>query len=509
MVLISQVAHLSKKAHVKKKADLRKSREAPAKLDSLLRDRDTILSMDSENLEEAKDPKDKGFEEQLKREVGEKSPSLVDVVDSQKPLIDTSERPSQNGRMGSTERIKLLQLLKVWEEPDRRSAGHKNATIAAVLRFRNALALVSDNYPFSYDFGLAQSRESCVDSAQDVYNRLLLTQRDFKYDEGEEDDDRAFVLNFETLASIAIQKDGSINQAKTKDLIKVFRPNRDGSLTLLDFVRSIDSVYKEFRLLQASIENSAQIDRAFESIFNIVFYTLIVVIIMSQLGFDPLALFLSMSSVILAFAFMIGSASSKYFEGLLFILVRRPYNIGDLINVNGIESETGLMGAVGWIVQNVTLFETTMTWLPTMETATVANGALASSRIVNWARSPNARFVINLFFPIETKSETIELFRGSIEEYMKSRPREWLALNALRVLSIQTDKGYMLLELVVQHREAWQNPGVIYDSRGNLVNYCNEVQKLLGMQYRAPAMPIDIRADQIPLQTQGQQGGVP
>jgi len=43
---------------------------------------------------------------------------------------------------------------------------------------------------------------------------------------------------------------------------------------------------------------------------------------------DPLGLFLSMSSIILAFAFMIGSASSKYFEGLLFILVRRYVRLG-------------------------------------------------------------------------------------------------------------------------------------------------------------------------------------
>jgi len=36
------------------------------------------------------------------------------------------------------------------------------------------------------------------------------------------------------------------------------------------------------------------------------------------------ALFLSLSSIILAFAFMIGSASSKMFEGWLFILLQRP-----------------------------------------------------------------------------------------------------------------------------------------------------------------------------------------
>jgi small-conductance mechanosensitive channel len=50
------------------------------------------------------------------------------------------------------------------------------------------------------------------------------------------------------------------------------------------------------------------------------------------------ALFLSLSSIILGFAFMIGGASAKYFEGILFILVRRPYDIGDRIHVSPIDS---------------------------------------------------------------------------------------------------------------------------------------------------------------------------
>ena len=33
---------------------------------------------------------------------------------------------------------------------------------------------------------------------------------------------------------------------------------------------------------------------------------------------------------------MVGSASSKYFEGLLFIVVRRPYQVGDGIAVSDV-----------------------------------------------------------------------------------------------------------------------------------------------------------------------------
>jgi hypothetical protein len=72
-------------------------------------------------------------------------------------------------------------------------------------------------------------------------------------------------------------------------------------------------------------------------------------VILSQLGFDPLALFLSLSGVILAFGFIIGSASAKYFEGLLFILIRRPYGIGDKIHISNVENDTDFYGSAGWV----------------------------------------------------------------------------------------------------------------------------------------------------------------
>lgn len=35
------------------------------------------------------------------------------------------------------------------------------------------------------------------------------------------------------------------------------------------------------------------------------------------------------------------------------------------------------------------------------------------------------------------------------------RPREWLAFNAFRVIGVFADKGYMKVEVVVQHRDSW------------------------------------------------------
>lgn len=76
--------------------------------------------------------------------------------------------------------------------------------------------MMQKQYPFSYAFGPAYSRESCLDSAQNVYTRLLMKTPD------------EIVLHFNTIALLALRKDGTIDQQKAKDLVKLFRPNRQG-----------------------------------------------------------------------------------------------------------------------------------------------------------------------------------------------------------------------------------------------------------------------------------------
>lgn len=94
----------------------------------------------------------------------------------------------------------------------------------------------------------------------------------------------ATLLPFETIAILAMDEEGTLDEHLTKSFVKLFRPDRQGDLTLLDFVRSVDKVYKEFRLLDATIDNSSQIDRAFERIFNVLFYVVVACVTLSQLG---------------------------------------------------------------------------------------------------------------------------------------------------------------------------------------------------------------------------------
>lgn len=186
--------------------------------------------------------------------------------------LDMNKLDPLTGRLDNLEREKVMQLLGRWEEPTRVSSQENTISIAEVLRFRKALTFINDKYPFSYAFGLADTRDATIRSAQQLYTSLLATTP------------LSDVVQFETMAEIALRHDGSIDEDKAMEAIRIFRPDREGNLTLIDFVKSVDSIYKEFRLLQASIQNSSQIDQAFESIFNVLFYGASISIILSQIG---------------------------------------------------------------------------------------------------------------------------------------------------------------------------------------------------------------------------------
>jgi hypothetical protein len=120
--------------------------------------------------------------------------------------------------------------------------------VSALLHFRRALACLRTDFPFSSRFGPAGTREDTITSSQDVYERLLLGS-----------DDMSSCLHFNVLATLGVFPDGSLDQDKLVDLIRIFRPDRDGTLSVVDFVKSIDAVYRELRLLRASVNNSTKV----------------------------------------------------------------------------------------------------------------------------------------------------------------------------------------------------------------------------------------------------------
>ena len=95
-----------------------------------------------------------------------------------------------------------------------------------VLHVRRAVEFISSDYPFSPSFGSATTREECARASENIFDKLS------KRDEP--------LLNFDVLCKIARNVDGTNDRKKILELVKMFRPSRQGEITKLEFVKSID-----------------------------------------------------------------------------------------------------------------------------------------------------------------------------------------------------------------------------------------------------------------------------
>lgn len=106
----------------------------------------------------------------------------------------------------------------------------------------------------------------------------------------------------------------------------------------------------------------------------------------------------------------------------------------------------------------MTLFTTTVMFMFTNERATLANGSLANSRIINATRSSHACVVNYVKLPIDVPYEKLQLFNEAIGQYVHNRPREWRALCSIRAINIETAQGAIL------SRAAEPNSSISLDS---------------------------------------------
>jgi hypothetical protein len=173
----------------------------------------------------------------------------IDVVSHQ-----STDHASQNDKNAFDSSHNFQKLLEEWDEPVQSAASESvrskycgdaivtyfsscNASsyfscrqnvssLKDILEFRQTVHLMQTDFPFSRLFGRADSREACATSSAKIYDRLVDSQL------GNAN------LQFSTLAKVTKTTNSDRAQReKLMRLIKLFRPNKDKELTLIDFTR--------------------------------------------------------------------------------------------------------------------------------------------------------------------------------------------------------------------------------------------------------------------------------
>ena len=243
-------------------------------------------------------------------------------------------------------------------------------------------------------------------------------------------------------------------------------------LSVLHFVQSCDSVYRKLRYLRASQGNATQIDGVLESIFNSIFGFFLGLAIMAILNLKPWAFLVSMSTVLVSFAFAFGPSVAKMIEGMMMIAVRRPFDLGDRISIvaDSAGASNNIPSHETWIVEDCNLFTTTLRLDQTNEVSTVTNGSIANQRIVNHARSVKALVNLTLPMRIDATNDQVSMVQSAIEQYIQDN-RSWASLVSFRIKEVDSGNSLLVYSAKIQHVKSWQDLSPIQDATGGKLDY--------------------------------------
>mmetsp|Transcript_30750 Transcript_30750/g.46623 ORF Transcript_30750/g.46623 Transcript_30750/m.46623 type:complete len:893 (-) Transcript_30750:42-2720(-) len=377
------------------------------------------------------------------------------------------------GSSGSTMAF-LKQNLDQFVEPKNMvdQIAMNDVSVADILKFHKAEALMrDDNNPLCRALENVSGRTVIMKRSQAIYRRLVkVTKSD--------------PLHYDIIQCLAINRDNTIDEGKEAAMRSLFRPDFNDQLTLLQFVQAFDNVYKASRVYDAAVSNSSVMNEVLASVVDRIVWFFLILVILLILQYNPYPLLMSMSSLLVSFAFAMGPSASKFIEGILLIAIRRPYDIGDRIILSAPTASTSVNIGEAWIVEDINLWTTKLRHTATNKVATLQNGYIAALRITNCNQSPNA--LVNLELKVDVKTtdtNKLKIFRERIEDYIQKRPRSYVSLVYFRCDDMDTEQGWALFSIRVRHRLSWQSGGIVLKSKSELLWRCKEICKETGMTY--------------------------
>lgn len=145
------------------------------------------------------------------------------------------------------------------------------------------------------------------------------------------------------------------------------------------------------------------------------------------------------------------------------------------------------VAATSWFVEDITLATTTLRCAKTNEVCTVNNSSIASTRIVNLARSPNA--TIHFEFAAHLSifdGDRLDQFRKEMEKYVEERPRVWESVRHIRHAMFDADSERVDISVAIRHKNAWQEAARIKNDTAAVYRFLYQLGNKIDVHFSAP-----------------------
>ncbi len=253
--------------------------------------------------------------------------------------------------------------------------------------------------------------------------------------------------------------------------------------TRADLLLFTEAAVTGFQSLRGTLNSFTAVTRALDMIADAVLYIVFIIFGVLLFDIDVQPVLISIGTVLVSLGFAISGPASNVVESLIFLLVTRPYELGDRVRFDN---------GPPLYVRKIDLYTTTFERLDGTH-ATYRNALLASREMRNEKRSGYAVVAVAMDIALDATPAQLEALNGAVVGYIRDRPMAWRSgIIEFYVYSIHPERNSMTVAFWLKHRLPYQQCVTVFADVGSFLLFVASTLRNLRVDYRMPKQPIEI-----------------
>ncbi|KAK9823582.1 hypothetical protein WJX72_003976 [[Myrmecia] bisecta] len=201
---------------------------------------------------------------------------------------------------------------------------------------------------------------------------------------------------------------------KAAQALKVLDVDGDGKISLPDIRDAVIQIYKERKNLAFTLKDTRTVVGKLEFITGIVVHILFIFFYLIIFNVNLGQVWLTFSSIVLAFVFVFGNSIRIMYESVIFLFVVHPFDVGDVLLVNGDWCKVEEIA-----LQNTILlrWDGVKIWQP--------NHILSNGAVMNVSRSANRWEGFKVAVDVRTTPDVFDQVEQAVTAFFKANPTEY------------------------------------------------------------------------------------
>jgi len=250
----------------------------------------------------------------------------------------------------------------------------------------------------------------------------------------------------------------------------------DGKITSAEMTHAFVNVYHENRNLAACVRDSRAIVLKLDGILTTPLVVVMLFVLLALSGIDVQGLFLSLSSIIVACAFMFSSTLQNLVESLTFLFVTHPFDVGDKIVVDG---RTLVVRKIALLSTTFEADDDSVIYFP--------NRILVTKDLANIRRSGSQWHGLTIMVDWHTPSAKLQQFERDMRAQLAAQlATEFFPSFDLTITDAKLESNSLAINIWAQQRTNWQD-GDKWAARTKLLLLMRAIFDKLEIRYAPPA----------------------